>query len=358
MPRPHRSILWILFACGMGTILHLLSAQELDKSSAAASSNAGEEPIRGVVISCQTWGREWGTDEMVEAMREIKALGANWVQIHPYGSIQRDGSIRFGRGIAPGETPVWLSRPIAEAHRLGLKICITPHLAPWRAGWRWRGDITFASETEWNRFFEHYEQWIRQLARMCRDADGFVIGSELDQTLDGREHEWREIIDAVRAETGAALSYAANWPNYRDVPFWDALDAISLSAYFPVVNHDRSPQPAEIDRSWTKIRREVLAYGKAQNRRVVFMELGYDRGLNAARQPWVDGDGQPGGDALQALCLDRALAAIEQPDDLLGAFLWKWFPGDARGENFLVSEPHMRQVVARHWRGETTSPHR
>ena len=80
------------------------------------------------------------------------------------------------------------------------------------------------------------------------------------------------------------------------------------------------------------------------------MELGYDTGLNAAREPWRDGDRREGGIALQALCLDRALAAVDAPgDDLLGAFLWKWFPGDSRGETFLMSEPHMREVIARHW---------
>ena len=59
---------------------------------------------------------------------------------------------------------------------------------------------------------------------------------------------------------------------------------------------------------------------------------------------------------MQALCLDRALAAIGEEDDLVGVFLWKWFAGPARRETFLVSDPHMREVVARHWtpRGEMT----
>ncbi|WP_221031160.1 glycoside hydrolase family 113 [Actomonas aquatica] len=310
-----------------------------------------DDTIRGVVISCQTWGREWGTDEMVEAMQEIKALGGNWVQIHPYGGIQRDGSISFGRlPEDPDEAPVWLARPIAEAQRLGLKICITPHLAPWRAGWSWRGDIRFEDDAAWERFFRDYEAWITRLARLCRDADGFVVGSELDQTIPGHEREWRRIIAAVRAETDAALSYAANWPDYQRVPFWDALDCISVSAYFPLVDHDRYPTPSELDRAWSRIREDLLDYGRRQGLRVVLMELGYDTGLNVAREPWRDGDRRAGGASLQALCLDRALTAIEQPDDdLLGAFLWKWFPGDSRGETFLKSDPHMREVIARHW---------
>lgn len=321
--------------------------------AAPTPSSTQDEPIRGVVISCQTWGKEWGSDAMVEALQEVKALGANWVQIHPYGSVTREGEILLGRlPEDPDEAPDWLRRPIAEAHRLGLKICITPHVAPWRAGWGWRGEITFDSPAKWDRFFRDYQVWITRLARLCRDADGFTVGSELDQTLAGNESRWRGIIAAVRAETDAALTYAANWPDYQRVPFWDALDVISLSAYFPVVNHQRMPTAAELDRTWRRIRGEALAYARRQNRRIVFMELGYDLGMNAAREPWKDGDRRAGGETLQALCLDRALAAIGEEDDLIGAFLWKWFPGPVRRETFLVSAPHMREVVARHWAEE------
>lgn len=308
------------------------------------------EPVRGVVISCQTWGQEWGTDEMVEALREVKALGANWVQIHPYAGATREGGLRLRRWDPSAPPPNWLTRPIKEAHRLGLKICITPHVAPWRAGWGWRGDIRYDSPAQWDRFFDDYTTWITALARICQDADGFTVGSELDQTIEDHEDRWREIIAAVRAETDAPLAYAANWPDYQRVPFWDALDVIAISAYFPIIQHQRRPTVAEMDRAWTRIRGEVLAYARTQYRQVVFMELGYDTGLNAARTPWQDGDGRAGGAALQAQCLDRALAAVEIPDDdLVGSFLWKWFAGPAPYENFLVSEPHMREVVARHW---------
>ncbi len=49
--------------------------------------------IHGMTISCQGWGWEWGTDEMVEAMRQLKELGINWIAIHPYAAIRRDGTV-------------------------------------------------------------------------------------------------------------------------------------------------------------------------------------------------------------------------------------------------------------------------
>lgn len=310
-----------------------------------------EPPIRGVVISCQTWGHEWGSDAMVQALAEIKALGANWVQIHPYGSIDRAGNVSLGRVPTDGSSPLWLSRPIREAHALGLKIAIVPHLAGWRSGWAWRGDITFTAEEDWARFFASYERWIATLARLCRDADGFSVGSELDRTLPGHEREWRSIIRAVRAETSAALTYGANWPDYRAVPFWDALDAIGISAYFPLVAHRQAPVARELDAAWRSLHRELAGYARAQNRRVVFMELGYDESLDAARTPWISGHREPGALAVQTLCLDRALAALDQTPELAGAFLWKWFPGEARRADYRLQDPALRTVIRQQWQG-------
>ncbi|MDA8528959.1 hypothetical protein N9K67_09235, partial [Opitutaceae bacterium] len=119
------------------------------------------------------------------------------------------------------------------------------------------------------------------------------------------------------------------------------------------VNHQRVPAPAELDRTWQRVRGEALAYARSQNKRIVFMELGYDVGMNAAREPWEDGDRREGGEELQALLLDRALAAVKEDDDLIGTFLWKWFAGPVRRETFMVSAPHMREVVAKHWAEES-----
>ena len=130
---------------------------------------------------------------------------------------------------------------------------------------------------------------------------------------------------------------------------WDALDVISLSAYFPMVKHQRMPEAAELDRTWQRVRGEALAYARSQDKRIVFMELGYDVGMNAAREPWENGDRREGGEELQALLLDRALTAVGEEDDLIGTFLWKWFAGPVQRETFMVSAPHIRKVVAKHW---------
>ncbi len=82
---------------------------------------------------------------------------------------------------------------------------------------------------------------------------------------------------------------------------------------------------------------------------IVFLELGYDESTEAAREPWKDGNRAEGAADVQALCLDRALAALEKETVVVGAFLWKWFPGEPRRGNFRMQKAELREVIAKRW---------
>ena len=65
------------------------------------------------------------------------------------------------------------------------------------------------------------------------------------------EEEWRALIAEVRQHTDAPLTYAANWTDYRQVPFWDALDIIGIQAYFPLTD-DPDYDEEDIRAGWAK----------------------------------------------------------------------------------------------------------
>jgi hypothetical protein len=313
----------------------------------AGADDASPDVVRGVVISTHTDGREWGWKVMGSTMESIREVGAGWVATHPYAAVRADGSVRF-RDFDPKDPPAHLVHPIREAHRLGMKILIKPHLAYWGSPFSWRGAIEFETEAQWERFFRDYERWIVKLAAACRGADGFVVGTELDRTLE-HEDRWRRIIAAVRRKMTAPLTYAANWPDYRRVPFWDALDVIGIQAYFPVTT-EQPPGRDDIERGWRERMVELRAYAEEQNRRVVFAELGYNRSLQAAERPWeyrVDG---PEAEELQATLIRAALEAVEAEPSVVGVFLWKWFPDPYPvGRNFQLATPRLKQTIADVW---------
>ena len=335
------------------SLLFLLAAVLVLAATASETTQARKatadpyEVVRGMTISCSRTGRVWESDAMVETMRKLKSLGVNWVTIHPYAGILKDGSVG-GNPIENYSEPSWLKRPIEEAHRLGLKIMIKPHLAYWGSGFSWRGDITFETKEQWSRFFSTYESWITWLAEICGDADAFVVGTELDQTA-GFEDHWRRIIKNVRAKTRAPLTYSAGWDSYEKIGFWDALDVIGIQSYFPLVDHEGLPTPQELETSWSRLVERLDAYAGRHNRKIVLGELGYNRSSTAALRPWEYQEGGDAAEETQRRCLSAALRAIERSDAIVGAFLWKWFPGEGEYGNFLKSTPAMREVIRTHW---------
>ncbi len=313
----------------------------------ADSATIVAQKIRGITVSTHRGGEEWASDAIVPTFASIEALGANWVAIHPYGRISADGSVRFSP--LTDESVVLLQRPIQEAHELGLKILIKPHLAYWRSPFSWRGEIDFDTDEAWTRFWSDYEKWILALASVATEADAFAVGTELDRTL-AQEQPWRGLIGRVRKVYEGPLTYAANWSDYQRVPFWDALDAIGIQAYFPLTEA-RSPNESDLREGWDRIMEELHAFSVDRDRYIVFTELGYNRSLQAAQRPWepqTDGDQAI---ALQEACTKVALEAVEREQRVVGAFLWKWFPEPRTvGRDFQLAAPGMRRVLAGAWR--------
>lgn len=305
-----------------------------------------DPPLHGMTVSCQTWGGEWGTDAMVETMAELKAMGVNWIAIHPYAGIAKDGTVSLS-GWRYDDTS-WLTRPIAEAHKLGMRIFIKPHLAHWGSGFQWRGAITFDTPEAWARFFETYTQWITAVARITRDADAFCVGTELAQTA-SHDARWRRVIESVRGETDAPLTFAANWDRYQLVKFWDALDAIGVQAYFPVAHEAGMAEPVMLAAAWDVILDKLDAFAAPLGKTIVFTELGYDDVAGAPLEPWRVRGRRVRDEDVQACCMAAALQAIDRHPSVCGAFLWKWFAGPARRASFLMSTPRMRETIEVAW---------
>lgn len=314
----------------------------------AAVSGGGEidAPVRGITISTNRGGQDWGSDRMPEALAAVRSLGANWVAIHPYARIGGDGSVRTR--YAGAEAPHHLTRPIRDARAAGLKILIKPHLAYWGSPFAWRGEIGFESDEAWERFWRDYEAFILQIARWTKNADGLVIGTELRRT-EAQEARWRALIEKVRAETDVPLTYAANWDNFEDVVFWDALDVIGIQAYFPLTGEDDSSEDA-IRKGWARWMDTLSSFARDRDKPILFTELGYNQAYAAPVRPWEYQTDDEGARDVQELCMRVALASIESEPAVLGVFLWKWFvPPRSVGRNFQLATPRMQRVIRESW---------
>ena len=91
----------------------------------ASSVPALEPPLRGMTVSCPRAGAIWGSPDMAEAITELRSMGVDWVSIHPYAGIRRDGSMR----IRPTAETGYLEDAVRIARDGGVELFWKPHLA-------------------------------------------------------------------------------------------------------------------------------------------------------------------------------------------------------------------------------------
>ena len=224
---------------------------------------------------------------------ELAARGVNWIVQTPFGW-QADPSGPEVRGLE-GERGWWgerdegLERTAEYASAAGIRTMLKPHI--WlsdRNADTWRGDIAMETEADWAAWFSEYADWILRYAALAErlDIEALAIGTELGGTVH-REAEWRALIRRIRSVYGGELTYAANWHDeYRDVPFWDALDWVGVQAYFPLSEHE-FPSADVISAGWEEPLAELEELHRKTGKPIVFTELGYRSVPHAAREPWL-----------------------------------------------------------------------
>ncbi len=172
----------------------------------------------------------------------------------------------------------------AEARRLGLKV-ILKAMVNCRDG-AWRAFIRFFDppvpcEPCWADWFAAWTKHVCRVADMAEanGADMLCVGCEMVGT-DDREGEWRALIGEVRGRYHGPITY--NCDKYQEdrVAWWDAVDVISSSGYYPI---DR------LEENFERIR---LAAERA-NRPFMFMECGCPARAGSEFRPndWRFGQG-------------------------------------------------------------------
>ena len=256
-----------------------------------------------------------------EALRELGARDFAYV---PFGSLRHPHGpeLQFR---APEERDGELVR---AARASGLRVLLKPHL--WIDG-SWHGEVRMPNDAGWRLFFERYGAFLVTWARFAaaHEVEALCLGTELDGTL-GHEREWRALIAELRSVYPGRLFYAAHWSQVEHVPFQDALDAIGVTAYYPLEADEDSL--ASIVAAWQPVRAELAALARRHARPVVFAELGYRPVRGALAEPWVHSSRGEFEAGVQARALEAALRVFEPEPWFGGVYLWEWRSQLARTE--------------------------
>jgi hypothetical protein len=302
-------------------------------------------------------GHGYGSEASAAELSELKGIGVNWIAITPFGyqpGATADTIIFSGdRSLKDDD----LAREIAAAHKLSIRVTLKPHI--WSRdfwdGKEWNGSVRQDSPEAHARWWTCYREFALHYAEVAErvGADQYCIGTELVGMTTQHPGEWHALIADVRKVYRGPLTYAAHFDREFDgIPFWDALDFIGITAYFPL----DLPEGASVEQlvaAWKPHRQRIEKLQAQFGKPVLFMEIGYRAVADAYQKPWTYDGGKPDPDA-QARAYEAVFRAFVGAPWWKGTYFWKAFTdpklADARGDGVDFSFRGLpAEVIIRKW---------
>mgnify|MGYP001222984761 CR=1 FL=1 len=284
-------------------------------------------------VKGMTWGwnsrrGDYRTPEAADSLRKLREAGNEWVclafavtQDHFYST-----AIKFD--YAHTVTDRDLECAVREARKLGLKICLKPTVNS-RDG-LWRAHIGFPhgeeeAEPYWEAWFKSYTAFLLHYAELAAEwgCEMFCVGCEMSGT-EAQEARWREAVAAVRRVYPGLVVYNANHGREDRVPWWDAVDVIGTSAYYPVGRGGDGSEESMV-RNWLPVRDRLKRLHERYDRPVLFMEIGCRSAEGCSAMPWdFKHRDLPARQEEQAAFYRSALRVFWHEPWFAGFFWWDW----------------------------------
>ncbi len=287
----------------------------------------------------------------------IKSVHAEWIAVIPYAYTPLDKpEVRYNDNSWQwwGETEQGARQTIIIAKENKLKVMLKPQVYIHRG---WTGSLDFISTDDWKLWEAQYAKYILGMAAIAEElkVDLFCIGTEFNKSTQKRTSFWMDLIRKVKSVYRGKLCYSANWDDYAAVTFWDELDFIGISAYFPLSDEPR-PDAATLQTAWIPYLQSLEQFSKQHRKKILFTEYGYLTVEGCAGKTWeleknirnMTPNQEAQANAYQAL-----LSSWWEKDFWAGGFVWKWFPDGEGHEGYpdkdYTPQGKMAENVLKSW---------
>ena len=323
------------------------ASQAITVTISAIDTGAGPGP--SVIIDSQQRGftlPTWQSDgydhpDLVQAFREMKEMGATWVELTPTW-YQQD---RYSSEIAPMANTVsdaGVERAIELAHQEGLKVFLKPHLDLPTA--RVRNTINPTDKAGW---FSSFTSFISHYATMAQhmNVEQFSLATELSLMTNQRQ-PWLDVIQAVRERYSGTLVYSAG-TNWRTIPFWDAVDVIGIDVYTPLSSTPTTDVQA-LQNTWETFLDEGTALALQYGKQILFTEAGFTslRGTTTDPANWTISNIPD--QTEQAAGYQSLLATFMGQPWFAGVHWWMW-ENNPTATDFSPKGKEAEQVLRQWW---------
>jgi hypothetical protein len=329
--------------------------------------SAAKPPMQKGISYATWWSGGYvkpGTDYSLEL---LSSTGANWISLIVTGYQANYLSTTIDRTSAHTPTDAELIHVIQQAHNLGLKVMLKPHvdLLDESNGF-WRGDIGdgFTTEAQWSAWFASYRSFIEHYAQLAQDngADQFCVGTELLGTTRRRPADWRTIVAGVRAIFTGPITYAALKEGEEvSITWWDAVDYIGVDSYYQLTSDiDHDPTEPELEQLWTEHVATMANLSASNgNKPILLTEVGFRSQHGCSNHPWDSEIVSPVDLEEQGYAYQATFQKLYNQPWLAGMFWWFWPPdrfesGPCNGDFPMHLKP--AENVLRAWYGAPPLP--
>lgn len=206
---------------------------------------------------------------------------------------------------------------IRYAKSKDLKVILKPMINT-RDGY-WRGYIHFFDEDvpcepKWGDWFKSNTEYMTHFAEICEkeSVEMLMVGCEMVGT-DHRDKEWRELVKEVRKVYSGLVTYNCDKYQEHNVKWWDALDVISSSGYYP-------------DHDWDNQLKRIEAVVKKYNKPFFFAETGCPSTETSIKVPndWTRVGKNPVSYEEQDRFFKTMFESCDKLDWHYGYTIWDW----------------------------------
>ncbi|MGA2914690.1 MAG: hypothetical protein ABSE89_01540 [Sedimentisphaerales bacterium] len=264
--------------------------------------------VKGFSWGWSGWRGQYLGDAPADSMKKLADTGSNWVCIS-FGAemaTPNQPQIFWGDSYKRMVTDDEIRRAIQLARDNNLKVILKPVVNVYDGTWRaWIKFQTKTGKTDmqaWDKWWSDFRLFLLHYAKIAEETncEMLCLGCEMISTEDF-EWRWRNLIAEIRQIYGGVITYDVNHGREDKVNWFDALDVISISAYYPVgtddvliaLKDDLSKVPPSdssveaLKRRWKPIKERLEKISEKFDRPMLFIELGVCSAKGCSAAPWT-----------------------------------------------------------------------
>lgn len=294
----------------------------------AQRADADSPRLRIPFVKGYTWGwtgsrGEYRGDAPDRSMKLLRQTNTEWISLAFAAHVETASSaeILYGEKNDYMVSDAEIRHAISLARKHHFRVLLKP-VVNCRSG-TWRAEIDFDSEEDWDRFWGNYRAFMLHYASIAAETkcEMLCIGCEM-RSMERFSARWRDLVKDIRKEYKGVLHYNANHGDVWNVTWWDAVDLIGVSAYWPVATADDTSLSTMLE-SWKPLRARLKQLSEKWDKPVLFSEIGVRSARTCSSMPFDWGhrelpfDGQE-----QARYYEAAFRTFENEGDWFAGYCW------------------------------------